>query len=217
MDLWRGALTEITPHPQPGKIVATCLNRPRTGGHGKEHRTKKLPPTGKICERSKGERRCSYICLINLLESSLESILAEWHMPPEFTRKDPESKWLARDHLETNPIPIKPETVSHVAKQSSWVLLRSCSPPRCLCPQKSLALSVCVSPQTIHFWMWGKSLLSGPERGPPSCSRFMIRIWAKWVQLKLGGRFGHPTIQDTQIHLCRWSGQSKRTSMKLAS
>ena len=133
------------PPPQPGKIVATCMYHLRTGGHGKEHRTKKLPPIGKMCERSKGERRRSYICFINLLESSLESILAEWHMPPEFTRKGPESKWLARDHLETNPIPIKPETVSHVAKQSSWVLLRSCSPPRCPCPQ-NLLLCQCVSP-----------------------------------------------------------------------
>ena len=192
MDLLRGTLTETTPHPhpqllQPGKIVATCMNHLRTEGHGKEHRTKKLPPMGKICERPKGDRRCHYRCLINLLESSLESILAEWHTPPEFTRKDPESKRLARDHLETKPIPIKPETVSHVAKQSSWVLLRSCSPPRCLCPSRSLALSVCVPYQTIHLWMLGKSLLSGPGRGPPSCSRFMIRIWAKWVQLKLGG------------------------------
>ena len=35
------------------------------------------------------------------------------------TRKDPESERLARDNPETNPIPIKPETASHVAEQSS--------------------------------------------------------------------------------------------------
>ena len=62
MDLLRGTLTETTPHPhpqllQPGKIVATCMNHLRTEGHGKEHRTKKLPPMGKICQRPKGERR----------------------------------------------------------------------------------------------------------------------------------------------------------------
>ena len=37
------------------------------------------------------------------------------------TKKDPESERLARDNLETNPITIKAETVSHVAEQSSWV------------------------------------------------------------------------------------------------
>ena len=36
-------------------------------------------------------------------------------------RKDSESKWLARDNLETNPITINPETASHVAEQPSWI------------------------------------------------------------------------------------------------
>ena len=206
MDSLRGTLTEIThptPHAQPGKIVASCMNHLRIGGPGKDHRTNKLPPMGKLCERSKGERRCCYICLIDLVESFLlESILAEWRMPPEFTMKE----WLARDHLEANPIPIKSETEPYgkAVLLGPFTLLPSTQVPL---PPKSLALSVCVSPQTIHFWVWGKSLLSG--RGPPSCSRFIIIIWAKWVQLKLGGWFGHPTIPDTQIPLCRlvWAKQ----------
>ena len=37
-------------------------------------------------------------------------------------------------------------------------------------PIKSFALSAHVSPWTIHFLVLGKSLLSGPGRGPPSCS-----------------------------------------------
>ena len=37
------------------------------------------------------------------------------------TRKDPESEQLAWDNLETYPITMKAETVSHVAEQSSWV------------------------------------------------------------------------------------------------
>ena len=49
-----------------------------TGGSGKEYRTNKLPPTVRIRERSKGEKRCQSIYLTNLPESfSLESILAE--------------------------------------------------------------------------------------------------------------------------------------------
>ena len=91
------------------------------------------------------------------------------------TRKDPESEWLARDNLETNPTPIKPETASHVAKQSSWIPLPSCSPPGCPFPIMSPALSARVSPWTIHFWMLDKSPLLGPGRGLPSCNRSSVR------------------------------------------
>ena len=84
------------------------------------------------------------------------------------TRKDPESEWLARDNPETNPITLKPETVSYVAEQSSWIPLPSCSPPGRPFPIKSLAVSARVSPRTIHFQMWDKSPLSGPGRGSPS-------------------------------------------------
>jgi len=49
-----------------------------TGGPGKEDGTNKLPPVGRIQERSKGEKRHQSICPIHLPESSLlESILAE--------------------------------------------------------------------------------------------------------------------------------------------
>ena len=55
------------------------------------------------------------------------------------TRKDPESEWLDKHNLETNPMTIKPKIVSHLAEQSSWVPLASCSPPRRPFP-KSLLL-----------------------------------------------------------------------------
>ena len=71
---------------------------------------------------------------------------------------------------ETNPITIKPETASHVAEQFSCVPLPYCSPPRCLFPIKSLALSAHVSPWTIHFWVLDKRPVSGPGRHPPSCN-----------------------------------------------
>ena len=72
------------------------------------------------------------------------------------TRKDPESEWLARDNPETNPITINSKTVS----QFSWV----CCLPRLPFPKKSLALSAHVSPQTIHFQVLDKSMLSDPGR-----------------------------------------------------
>ena len=89
-----------------------------------------------------------------------------WLSDANTTRKDPESEWLARDNPETNPITIKPKTASHVAEQSSWVPLPSCSPPRHPFPIKSLTLSAHVSPQTIHLRVLDKSPL-GPWQGSP--------------------------------------------------
>ena len=92
----------------------------------------------------------------------------------DWTRRAPpgktESEWLAKNNLETNPITIKPKTASHVAEQFSWVPLPYCSPPGYPSPIKSLALSACVSPRTIHFRVLDKSPVSGPGRGPPSCN-----------------------------------------------
>ena len=78
---------------------------------------------------------------------------------------------MAKDNPETNPSTIKPETGSHEAEQFSWVPLLSCSPPGRPFPVKSLAFSAHVSPQTIHFQVLGKSPVSGPGRGPPSCNK----------------------------------------------
>ena len=67
-----------------------------------------------------------------------------WH-PPWLSdagtpRKDPESEQLAEDNQERNPVTIKPETVSHVAQQSSWVPAPSCPPPEGSPCQSSLLL-----------------------------------------------------------------------------
>ena len=98
----------------------------------------------------------------------LASIHLGWAMrePPGKT----ELEWLAKDHLETNPITIKPDIANHAAEQFSWVPLPYCSPSGCPFPIKSLALSAHVSPQTIHFRVLDKSPVSGPGRGPPSCN-----------------------------------------------
>ena len=74
------------------------------------------------------------------------------------TRKDAESKWLARDNPETNPVTIKPKTASHVAEQF-WVPLPCCSPPVHPFSIKSLALLAHVSLQTVHFWVLDRSPL----------------------------------------------------------
>ena len=86
------------------------------------------------------------------------------------TRKDPESEWLARDNLETNPITIKPETVSHIAEPSFWVPLPGCSLPGHPFAIKFLALSARVSPWIIYFQVLDKSPLLGPGRGPATQS-----------------------------------------------
>ena len=116
----------------------------------------------------------------------LASIHLGWAMrvPPGKT----ELEWLARGHLETNPITIKPKTASHGAEQFSWVPLPSCSPPGCPFPIKSLALSAHVSPRTIHFRMLDKSTVSGPGRGPPflqhvyQCRRHKRCWFNSWVR-----------------------------------
>ena len=137
-----------------------------TGGPGKEHRTNKAPPTGRVRERSKGDTT----------GPTTSQNPSRWH--PSWLnkactpRKDSESGWLAKDNPETNPITIKPETASHMAEQFSWVPLPYCSPPGCPFPIKSLALSARVSPQTLHSRVLDKSPVSGPGRGPPSCNRF---------------------------------------------
>ena len=64
-----------------------------------------------------------------------------------------------RDNPETSAITMKPETASHVAEQFSWVPLPYYSLPGHPFPIKSFALSVRVSPWTIHFQLLDKRLL----------------------------------------------------------
>ena len=135
-----------------------------TGGPGKEHRTNKPPPTGRVQDRSKGDTTFPTTSQNPSLQHT------SWLNKAYTTRKDSESEWLAKDNPETNPITIKRETVSSVAELFSWVSLPYCSPLGCPFPIKSLALSAHVSPQTIHFQVLDKSPVLGPGRGPPSCN-----------------------------------------------
>ena len=137
-----------------------------TGDPDKEYGTNKPPPTGRVQERSKGDTTCPSTSQ----NSSCWGIHPSWLSTTWATRNDSELEWLAKDHLETNPITIKPETVSHMAELFSWVPLPYCCPLGCPFPIKSLALSAHVFPQTIHFQVLDKSPVSGPGRGPPSCN-----------------------------------------------
>ena len=68
------------------------------------------------------------------------------------------------DWLKTNPITIKPETVSHSRPVlDSLILLLS---TWCPFPIKSPALSAHVYPWTIHFWVSDQSPV-WPWKGPP--------------------------------------------------
>ena len=138
-----------------------------TGGPGKEHGTNKPPPTGRVQKRSKGDTTC-------LTTSQNPS---HWH-PPWLnkvctTRKESESEWLDKDHPETNPITIKPrlQPCGRAVLLSSLALLLSTQAPF---PIKSLDLSACVSPFTIHFWVLDKSPVSGPARGCPFLQHFQV-------------------------------------------
>ena len=135
-----------------------------TGGPGKEQGTNKPPPTRRAQERSKSDTTCP-------TTSQNPSLWhPSWLNKAYTTRKDSESEWLAKENPETNPITIKPETASHMAKQFSWVPLSYFSLPWCIFLIKSLALSAHMSPWMIHFQVLDKSPLSDPGRGPPSCS-----------------------------------------------
>ena len=139
-----------------------------TGDPDKEYGTNKPPSTGRVQERSKGDT----VCPSTSQNPSHQH--PSWLSDACATRKDSELQRLAKDHPETNPITIKPETASHAAEQFSWVPLPYCSPPGCPSPKKSLALSAHVSPRTIHFPVSDKSPVSGPGRGLPSCKRLTL-------------------------------------------
>ena len=134
----------------------------RTGGPGKEHGTNKPPPTGRVLERSKGG---------STFQPPPRILLSGIH--PGWVVCAPPGRTLSqKDWLKTTwkliPSPWNPRL--QATELFSWVPWPSCSLPGRPFPKKSLALSAHVSSQTIHFWVLDKSPVSGPGRGPPSCS-----------------------------------------------
>ena len=92
-----------------------------------------------------------------------------------------------------------------MAEQSSWVPLHHCSPPGCLFPIKSLALSAHVSPRTIHFRVLDKSPVSGPGRGPLSCNK-----WQFWRDSSLLRLTSWPLGVLRGQLACQWTRPSGR-------
>ena len=148
----------------------------------------------------------------------LAGIHLGWEMraPPGRTLSQTtgQTRWLARDNPETYPMTIKPETVSHVAEQFSWVHLPCCSPPGRPFPIKSLALSARVSPRIIHFRVLDKNPLLGPGRESPSCNTSMINSGGEFcwlgrprdsilVALSLPSFTAWMFVPHPQIHMLR--------------
>ena len=110
-----------------------------TGDPDKKYETNKPPSTRRVRERSKGDTAC----LSTFQNPSCQHPSGLGNACT--TREDCELEQLAKDHPETNPITIKPETASHAAEQFSWVPLPYCSPPGGPFPNKiSCFVSRCV-------------------------------------------------------------------------
>ena len=79
--------------------------------------------------KSSGEVKRKHHEIDHIPESFL--LTSPWRCNACTTRKNPESEWSAKDNTETNPITIKPKTVSHMVEQFFWVPLPYYSPPGC--------------------------------------------------------------------------------------
>ena len=109
-----------------------------------------LPTGGPVQENSGGAQRreetpAHYIVLPTSQNPSCCN--PSWLKDVHATRKTLSQARKGPSNPETNLITTKPETVSHVAEQFSWVPLPYCSLPRRPFPIRSLALSAHGSPQ----------------------------------------------------------------------
>ena len=171
----------------PHTILTIYISSFMTGGPGKEYGTNEPPPS-RIQELGRVKRRhnVSY----QLPRILLAGIHLGWAMRTPPRRKDPELEWPARDNLKTHPIMIKLKT----EPSGRAVLLSSLTllvPARVPLPKKVSFLLVCVSPQTIHFWVLDKSPLSGPGRGPPFCNVRKVITMVKLINITITAHSDH--------------------------
>ena len=123
-----------------------------TGGSSKEHGTNKPPPT-----RREKVRRKHHVSYLFPESFSLASVLAE-----QF-RCHQEGPWIRVIGQTTQkliPSPWNPRLWA-TWQSSPPGALAYCSLPGCPFSVKSLALLVCVSPQTVHFQVLDKSSIFG--------------------------------------------------------
>ena len=122
--------------------TVTCVSYFMTGGLV---RNSELTNQHQPREFEKGQREKPHV-LPNFQNPPLWN--PSWLNDVSTTRKDPESEGLVRDNLKTNPVTIKPGTVSLVAEQSSLVPSPSCSPSRHPLPNRGCQ-HVCLLRQVI--------------------------------------------------------------------
>ena len=128
-------------------MITTCISCLTTRGPGKEHNAVAENWPAEFEKGPKGGRRLRSTYPINLAETSvLKSILAErcaYHQDTPWVRPN---MGQTRDNLETNPITVKPKTVSHMATQFFWVPLINFSSPQASVPNKVFCfVSMCGS------------------------------------------------------------------------
>ena len=164
-------LTETAHSGQELCTVIICASYFTTGGPGKENRTSKPPPTGSLGKVKRRHHMSDHVPNPYCWHPSWLSN-AKWA-----TRKDSQSKWLAKDNLEINPITVKPQTASQVAEQFSWVPFLLLS-GKAAFPIKSFAFSARVPPQTITLPVLDKSPLLGPRRGSSPYNNYMSLLCA---------------------------------------
>ena len=117
--------------PCPDTIVITiCMSYFTNRDPSREHGTNKPEEFGK------GQKDAMY----PIASQNPPHWNSSWLCDEYTSRKDPESEWLTRHNLETNPITINSENVSQLAEQFSWAPLPSCFLPGLPFPIKSLAL-----------------------------------------------------------------------------
>ena len=156
----RGSTLTETAHPGPRTTVIICMSCFRTGGPGEEQGTNKPPPTR---EFRKGQKETPPV------RPPPRILLSGIHLG--WTRCAPPGRTLSQnDWLKTTRKLIP--SPWNLRLRAMWQSSPGFPYPSALhpFPVKSLALSVGVSPTTIHFQVLDKSPVSGPGRGPPSCN-----------------------------------------------
>ena len=133
-----------------------------------------------------------------------------WEMPVPPRRtlsqtKLGQTRWLARDNPETNPITINPETVSQVAEQPSWFPLTCCSPPGCPFTTKSLFCQLMCLLEEFTSKCWTRAHCQALEDVPlPAPAGFLQPVSSAWRSILL-----------RRLRLPPWGFQEPQCSLRL--
>ena len=104
---------------------------------------------------------------------------------------------MAKENLETNPITIKPKTVSHKAEQSSWVPLPDCSLLGHPFPVESCFVRLCASADNSI-----QSVTQEPTLGPWKGSPFLQQTFPDKDTLR-----GFPSVDQALFLIKRTQKQ----------